>query len=240
MSGPFFVLLKNNVFFMVFVALVIMMSSTFVAYAVPVNIYPPGSNPYGVSYKENIENYYKYLLSVPSDQNPVKDRTGEKCAVGQTNSSSPVFYLANSGGGKAERACTVPYGKGVLIPIMVVEVSDKEVPNVPVEELHKIATKDQDSVTSLYLKIDDKEYDENYLSKFRIHTDAFDVVFPENMLYSAAPGKSKAVADGYYIITDVLPKGKHEVHYKSSLRCEGEDCFEPEFEQDIKYALTVE
>jgi hypothetical protein len=239
MSGPFFGLLKNNAFFMASIALVVMLSSAFVAYAVPVNIYPPGSAPYGISYKENIENYYKYLLSVPSDQNPVKDKTGEKCAVGQTNSSSPVFYLANSGGGKAERACTIPYGKGIMIPIMIVEVSEKEVPNVPVEELHKIATKDQDSVTSLYLKINDQEYDFNYLKKFRTHTDAFDVVFPENAIFGVTAGKSKAVADGYFIMTDVLPKGKHEIHFKSSLICPGVDCLEPNFAQDTKYTLTV-
>jgi hypothetical protein len=203
------------------------------------NIFPPESNPYGLTYKEHVVNFWKYLLSIPSDQNPINDKTGEMCANGQTNSNSSVFYLAN-GRGKSERTCTLPSGKGVLIPVMVVEVSDKEVQNATEEKLHKVAKKDQDSVTSLYLRIDDKEYDKNYLSKFRTHTDAFDVVFPENMLYSAAPGKSKAVADGYYIITDVLPKGKHEVHYKSSLTCQGEDCLEPNFEQDIKYALTVE
>jgi hypothetical protein len=123
---------------------------------------------------------------------------------------------------------------------MVVEVSDKQRPNVPVEELHKIATKDQDSVTSMYLKVDGKEYDFQYLKSYRIHTDAFDVVFPENAIFGVtSPGKSKAVADGYYIMTDVLPKGKHEVHFKSSLICPGVDCLEPNFAQDTKYLLTV-
>ena len=193
----------------------------------------------GLTYEEHATGFWKYILSIPSDQNPREDKTGKRCAVCQINSSSPVFYLAN-GRGQFDRVCTIPYGKGLLIPVMVVEVSDKEVPKDTVDDLHKIATKDQDSVTSMYLKIDDKEYDFEYLRSYRIHTVAFDVVFPENAIYSAAPGKSKAVADGHYILTDVLPKGKHEVHYKSSLRCEGENCFEPEFEQDIKYTLTVE
>jgi hypothetical protein len=216
-----------------------MLSSAIAAYALPVNIYPSGSSPYGIAYKDNIKNFWKHAISIPSDQNPMDDNTGEKCAVGQENSSSPVFYLFGTGGGKAERTCTIPYGKGVLIPMMVVEVSDKEVPNVRVEELHKIATKDQDSVTSLYLKIDDKEYDFNYLKKFRTHTDSFDVVFPENALFGVSSGKSIAVADGYYIITDVLPKGKHEIHFKSSLICPGVDCLAPNFAQDVKYTLTV-
>ena len=74
------------------------------------------------------------------------------------NSTFPVFYLSDAGGGQVERTCKVPNGKGLLIPLMTVEVSDKEVPNVPIEDLHKIAKKNQDSVTSLYLKINDKEY----------------------------------------------------------------------------------
>ena len=204
-----------------------------------INILSPKDNPFGLAYEEHAKRFWKHFLSIPSDQSPMQDKTGEKCAVGQEN-SSPVFYLFGSGGSKVERTCTIPHGKGVLIPVMVVEVSDKERPNATVEELHKIATKDQDSVTSMYLRVDDKEYDMNYLSKYRIHTDPFDVVFPDNALYNAAPGKSKAVADGHYIMTDVLPKGKHEIHYKSSLTCEGEDCLEPNHEADIKYTLTVE
>jgi len=215
-----------------------MLSSAFVAYALPVNIYPPGSSPYGISYIDNIKNFWKYAISIPSDQSPIQDKTGEKCAVGQEK-RSPVFYLFGTGGGKAERTCTIPYGKGVLIPVIIVEVSDKEVPNVSVEELHKIATKDQDSVTSMYLKVDDKEYDFNYLKKFRTHTDAFDVVFPENPIFGVTPGKSKTVADGYYLMTDVLPKGNHEIHFKSSLICPGAECLEPNFAQDVKYTLIV-
>jgi hypothetical protein len=230
--------LEKNAFFTVSVVLFVMLSSAFVAYALPVNIYPPGSNPYGISYKDNIKNFWIHVISIPSDQGPINDKTGEKCAVGQEN-SSPVFYLFGSGGGKTERTCTIPHGKGVLIPVMVVEVSGKEVPNVPVEDLHKIATKYQDSVTSMYLKIDDKEYDFNYLKKFRTHTDPFDVVFPENAIFGVTSGKSKTVADGYYIMTDVLPKGKHEIHYKSSLLCPGVDCLEPNFVQDVKYTLIV-
>ena len=221
--------------------LVVMLSSVFVAYtyALPVNIYPPGSSPYGISYKDNIKNFWKYAISIPSDQSPMKDKTGEKCAVGQENSSSPDLLPYWFNGGKTERTCTIPHGKGVLIPVMIVEVSDKEVPNVPVEELHKIATKDQDGVTSIYLKIDDKDYDFNYLKKFRTHTDTFDVVFPENALFGVTSGKSKAVADGYYIMIDVLPEGKHEIHYKSSLLCPGVDCLEPNFVQDVKYTLIA-
>jgi len=110
-----------------------------------VNIFPPKSSPFGLTYEEHIKNYWKFIISIPADQNPVNDETGDKTVTSQKDSSSPVFYLADKRG-KAERKCIIPSGKGVLIPVMVVEVSDKERPNTPVEQLHRIATKDQDSV----------------------------------------------------------------------------------------------
>ena len=51
---------------------------------------------------------------------------------------------------------------------MQVEYSDKEVPNASVENLHKAAKKDQDSVNSLYLKIGDKEYKYKILSNIEL------------------------------------------------------------------------
>ena len=43
----------------------------------------------------------------------------------------------------------------------------------------------------MYLRVDDKEYDFNYLKKFRTHTIPFDVVFPENAIFGVTSGKSK-------------------------------------------------
>ena len=82
------------------------------------------------------------MISLPADKNPYMDKTGEKCSNGQLDTNSSVFYLSGGGGGKFSRTCTVPAGKGVLIPVMVVEVSDKEVPGATTEDLRRIAQKD--------------------------------------------------------------------------------------------------
>jgi hypothetical protein len=66
---------------------------------------------------------------------------------------------------------------------MQVEKSGKEAPNSSVQQLDKSAKKDQDSVNSLYLKINDKEYKYQDLIKYRIHTVAFDVIFPDNAIF---------------------------------------------------------
>ena len=86
---------------------------------------------------------------------PVEDPTGEKCSIGQENSNSSIFYLSVNAGGRSDKVCEVPAGKGLLIPVMVVEVSDKEAPGASEEDLSNAAMKDQDSVNSLYLKVND-------------------------------------------------------------------------------------
>ena len=206
-----------------------------------VNIFPPGSKPYGLTYAEHEKNFWKWILEIPANESPLNDRTGEKCANGQSNTNSSVFYLSMNNGGISERTCKVPVGKGLLIPVMQVEWSDKEAPGASVEELHKSAKKDQDSVNSLYLKIGDKEYKYKDLIKYRTQTDVFEVVFPDNGIFGVIEGGiSKVVADGFYIITEPLIKGNYSIHFKSSLICPDPGCAEPNFAQDIKYNIVAE
>ena len=204
------------------------------------NIFPPRSKPYSLTYAEHMMNYYKWLLSIPANESPFNDPTGAKCATGQSNLNSSVFYLSGNGGGKSDRICEVPSGKGLLIPVMSVEWSDKESPNASIEELHKAAKKDQDSVNSLYLKIGDKEYQYEDLLKYRTHTDDFEVEFPDNGLFGVMEGgPSKVVADGFFIITEPLAKGSYPIHVKSSLICLDPDCAEPNFATDSKYNIIA-
>jgi hypothetical protein len=206
-----------------------------------VNIFPPGSKPYGLPYAKHIENFWKWNLGIPAKDNPIDDPTGEKCATGQSNSNSSLFYLAFNNGGVSERTCKVPVGKGLFIPVMQVEFSDKEVPGSTLEELKLSAKTDQDSVNSLYLKIGDKEYNFDDLRKYRTNTDTFDANFADNGIFGVIEGgPSKVVADGYYIMTDPLQKGNYTVHYRSSLSCLDPGCAEPNFAQDIRYNIIVE
>jgi hypothetical protein len=205
-----------------------------------VNIFPQGSKPYGLTQEQHIQNFWKWVISLPEDQNPWDDPSGKNCANGQVGTNSSVFYLSGNGGGTSERVCTVPAGKGLLIPVMVVEISDKEYPGATVDDLASSAKQDQDSVNSLYLKIDDKEYGYDELVKYRTNTGPFNVVFPDNPAFGVLEGgPSKTVADGFYILTEPISKGNHTVHYKSSLLCLDPDCAEPNFGQDIKYNIIA-
>jgi hypothetical protein len=204
------------------------------------NIFPPENKPYGLSYAEHAENFWKWILSLPREKNPMEDTTGDRCTNGQSDTNSSVFYLS-AAEGKAERTCKVPAGKGLLIPVMEVEISDKEVPGASVEELSNAAKKDQDGVNSLYLKVDDREYLMKDLLKYRIHTEPFRVVFPNNGIFGVTQGgPSTVVSDGFFILTEPLTKGNHTVHYKSSLICPDPGCTEPAFAEDVTYDIIAE
>lgn len=207
-----------------------------------IDIFPPNSEPYSLPYEDHIKNFWKWVISLPKDNSPWHDDTGERCSRAQSTTNSPVFYLGGNGGGRSKRTCRVPPGKGILIPVLVVEVSEKDFPKSPksVQELRRIAKKDQDSVKDLYLKIDNREYNMQELAKYRKATGDFSVTFPENPIFKATKGEAKAVADGHYIITRPPPKGKHTVHYRSSLSCDGTDCLEQNFGQDIECDIIAE
>jgi hypothetical protein len=205
-----------------------------------ISIFQPDSEPYNLSYAEHAQNYWKWLLSIPASETPINDETGEKCTVAQSNTNSSVFYLVE-GEGRVERTCTVPAGKGLLIPIMTVEISDKESPGLAVEELSSSAKKDQDGVNSLYLKVDDNEYTYDDLLEYRLtEPTVFQATFPDNGIFGVIEGGlSNVAADGFYILTEPLTEGNHIVHFKTSLICTEVGCTEPAFAQDVLYNILA-
>lgn len=228
-----------------------------------VEIFPPNSKPDGQSYEEHAINYWKWQTSLPIEKSPYKDTAD--CRTGQ-NMNSSVFYLSGGGGGLHERKCTIPAGKSVLIPIIHINLSDKEVPNTSMEEIDGLVKFDHDHVSTLYLEINgEKIFDEKYdlgiinakdskAAKYRTHTKVFDVVFPENAIFGVSSGPAKAIADGFYIITKPLESGTYDIIFKGSIFCRGDtgsidyelykrilgDCLQTPFAQDMRYKLTVE
>jgi hypothetical protein len=206
-----------------------------------VNIFPPASKPYGLTNIEHIKNFWKWILAIPANENPINDATGEKCGIDQAETNSSVFYLAFNNGGKSERTCKVAAGKGLFIPVMQVEISKKDLPNASVEDLMANTKADQDSVNSLYLKIDDKELKYEDLVKYRTSTGVFPLVMANNAIFGIVEGgNTTASADGFYVITEPLAKGNHTINFRSSLICSDPDCADPNFAQDIKYNIIAE
>lgn len=219
-----------------------MMPAVSFLYASPasVDVFPPNSRPYGLPIDKHIENFWKWQTSMPAEpegEHPISDLTGEKCTKGQSNSSSPVFYLSGAGGKTVNRSCEVPAGKGLLIPVMTVVATEKEYPGSTIAELAKIVREDQDSVIALSLDINGKTYSFDELRKFRNATGEFEVIFPADGIFGVTDeGPSKAVADGYYLITEPLLQGNYTINYKGAL---GNPVEGTNFQHDILYKLIV-
>ena len=172
------------------------------------------SKPYGLTYTDWTAKWFQWLLSIPENSNPSNDETGRNCSINQNDPN--VWFLAGTGGGRAERTCTIPAGKAILFPIINVECSYAEFPNLKTEsELRACAKSDQDKVTNLEASIDGMKIQD--LNKYRIQSVLFNVTLPTNNILGQKAGITEAVADGFYILLQPLPAGNHEIHFSGLL-----------------------
>jgi hypothetical protein len=63
------------------------------------------------------------------------------------------------------------------------------------------------------------------------------VIFPQNGIFGVTEeGPSKAVADGYYLLTEPLSQGNYTIHYRGAL---GNPLEGTNFQHDITYLVIV-
>lgn len=185
-----------------------------------VKIFPPESNPYGLSYAEHVKNYWKFLASIPASITPMTDLKGDRCIAGQMNNNS-IFYLAGSGAKiqKEPRICNIPAGHGIMFMAgSSIMNSIAESPESTIEELNDAAKKDSAEAKDLYVEINGQQkYTTEDIQKFQVNTGETEVEFPENgdgIFGVSKPGLTKAVADGFYMITEPLKPGTYDLHIK--------------------------
>ena len=185
--------------------------------------------------EKTIKDFWTWQISIPclpEGEHPMDDREGDNWSNGQSM-KEPVIYLSGAGGRNVRRTCTIPAGKRILIPVMTVVATEKEYPGWSVAEMAEIAKWDQDNVKTLSLTIDYDRYTLEDLKQFRKHTGDFPVEFPKDGIFGVAEGGScKAVADGYYLLTEALTPGTYKIHFKGTIPC-------VPFREDVDYTLTV-
>jgi hypothetical protein len=89
-----------------------------IAYGSSISALPIESKIYGLSYPDWVANYYRWIASIPEEENhPVLDKTGQSCSTYQNDSK--IFYLVDAlSGNPVVRECTVPKDKPVLINLL--------------------------------------------------------------------------------------------------------------------------
>src|SRR5262249_22517496 len=86
----------------------------------------------GHTYGQLSAAWWQYVFSIPANPpaytpNPLFDETGSNCGVGQSASSSPVFFLVgvfNTSGTATRTKCTVPGGKFLFFPMLNAEADN--------------------------------------------------------------------------------------------------------------------
>jgi hypothetical protein len=79
-------------------------------------LFPKDARPYGRSITRWSELLWSYIYSIPPDQNPFFETTGEHCGVDQRE---PVWFLpavpGSTLGTNISRSCTIPRGRAIML-----------------------------------------------------------------------------------------------------------------------------
>jgi hypothetical protein len=197
-------------------------------------IFPPDSQPYGLTYGDWTAKWWQWAHSIPTENNPMLDETGEDCTQAQ-NQTGPVWFLAGTGAGSAERTCTIPAGKAILLPI--INSANVRTAGETNEELLAGVKELEDKVTTLEASIDGTPLQN--LWNYRIQSPFFNETLPKDNVLGVPEGTYLAVADGYWLFLEPLPPGQHEIRLHGAIIDPTAISPTPSFETVVTYHLTL-
>jgi hypothetical protein len=180
--------------------------------SINLGVYSVTSKPYGLSYSNWTAKWWQWLTSIPQPDNPALDTTGKDCAKNQIG---PIWFLAGTAGGSAERTCNIPIGKAILFPIVNSECSYSDTPTAKtVSELIACANQDPNRAINLQVTLDGRSLQQ--LEKYRVTSPLFNVVYGTGNALGLPAGPTQAVVNGFWMLLQPLPSGKHELHFAST------------------------
>jgi hypothetical protein len=196
-------------------------------------IIPPTQTIYGLTYGQWSAKWWQWALSIPSPINPILDPTGTYAGVGQSN---PVWFLAGTFGGSAERWVTVPPESALFFPILnTVWVTVRYLGDPPfavrgAEQAARDAIAVHPDTDILQLEIDGRRV--RNLTSYRVRSPVFTSFLPDDNLFGIRSGNyPDCVADGYWIMLAPLSTGQHTIHFR------GENA--SGFVTEVTYHVTV-
>jgi hypothetical protein len=199
-------------------------------------VLPPQSMPHGKPLGEWSGAWVQWAFSIPADQNPVLDTTGEFGAVGQ---SGPVWFLAGTFGGPAERTVTIPAGKALFFPLAeggwvnTPQFGDPEWSPEQEAFARSVIGASIDGVVGLSCQIDGQEVANLEDYRFQTPPDAtYMITQPENSIWLPPGIYGPSVDDGYWLMLAPLSVGQHTIHFTAA-QADGS------WATDVTYHLTV-
>ncbi|MCI0558039.1 MAG: hypothetical protein MN733_06050, partial [Nitrososphaera sp.] len=172
----------------------------------------PDSNPNGATYEEWSMRYWLWLLSIPSNMNPVFADNEANCAESQTEEN--VWFLVGPGPDNDAKVyrCAVPEGKSLFMPIVSTYCATAVQGSLETDEDIAECREPINSITELKVEIDGTMITE--LEQNRATTEFFEVRLPEVNLWGGEPTE-QMMSDGYWMMIEPLAAGDHEIHIRA-------------------------
>jgi len=173
----------------------------------------------GMTIGEWSAEWWKWVLPISTNDNPMVDRDGSFASVGQPDGS--VFLIASTLGlepGRITRRFSVPEGKFLFLPVVMYEADNVNTPPLSVPELRDQAVGVLRAVTNIFASIDGQEIPS--LSDHRAISPVFSVFYATaDNLQSYAFGQpisglnDPMICDGYWLMMETLPPGEHVLRF---------------------------
>jgi hypothetical protein len=182
---------------------------------------PAYERPNGKDVDQTARAFWQWLLDRESVNNPVRDRDGSLCHLHQKGAQ---WFLASAQAADGiERACTVPYGVNIVVPVMATMFTAETPEGCKVtSELAKLSPY---SIHESFLEIDGKRFDrlQDYSAS----------------VYTCAPldvaGRQLAKHAnwlGLWVTLRPLPRGLHTITFGARIKAVQQ-------ERRVTYKITV-
>ena len=185
--------------------------------------------------------WWEWVFSIPSPDNPNLDSTGDECMVGQRGS---VWFLAGVlGSGSVSRTCSVPADRTLFFPVInsfyINTPNCSQGPeNLTVKFMRAQVKPFIDAAQNLSVTLDGADLKKTLLR--RVQSDPFVSAVPQDNVFgpdACGPGVplpagiySPSVDDGYYVALPPLIPGQHVIHFHAESGT---------FAQDVNYILNI-
>ena len=174
-------------------------------------VLPPHATVAGKALGDHGAAWWQWSFSMPLDDSPVRDLTGEKCAKGQ---QGEVWFLAGTyGSDQVKRSCTIPAGRYIFFPI--INMAFWPQPNEPIScaDVQEGAAMNNDNMAFAEIEIDGVRVASPW-SHREISSKCFDIFARVPKDVGPPPG-FPAASDGFWIMLKPLPPGTHTIKYRA-------------------------
>lgn len=175
-----------------------------------ITILPPDESYAGATRGEWDARWWQWAVSMPEENNPNFDPTGERCGYGQ---SGPVFLLPTSFTFEPFTiTCVVPEGMAIFVSGGGTGCSTVEPPPFfgrNEQELRACTTANMDAIMEVQASVNGQEIPN--FQAYRSSSPLFTLTFPEDNFYGVPAGVALSISEGYNFIITPPPPGEYEI-----------------------------